>query len=177
MRVTHFALLASLSVACASAPRGRTVTVLAARPRLGSAFAPPAIATTVLGQHVYHVRVANALFAVSVDASTSRVTTISTRDPHFRSPEGVSVGLSVSALANDSAKWHSVPAVGCLFVLPSGWRAIVSSGTPASGQQPVTSAAALPAPESATPIAPVATPTCPPMQGAVSQLTLDDAGA
>ncbi len=178
MRLTHLALLASLNVACVSGPHDPAATVLPALPRLRSQFAPQAVAATVSGERIYRVEVGSAVFAVSVNSSTSRVSSISTRDPQFVSPDGASVGSPASALAHLGAQWHSVPSVGCVLLLPSGWRALVPSSQ-ATSAQPATASAGTPSTlPSAPSLNPVTVPPCPPAHGAVSQLTLSiDDGA
>jgi len=178
MRRTHLALLALLNLACVSEPHGPAATVLRALPRLGSPFAPPAVAATVSDERIYKVQVARAIFAVSVSASTSRVTSISTRDSDFLSPDGASVGSPVSALAHLGVQWHSVRSVGCVLLLPSGWRATVPF-TQATSVLPAAASAGTPSTQPSAPsFAPVTVPSCPPAHGAVSQLTLsNDDGA
>ena len=130
------AMLALSAFACRPAketlppiPRPDDAILVAAEPEMGKPLpfhSPPAFKTFVSSSNIadaYFIRLDKILYTVSVDHQ-GLASLLSTSDPAFRTPEGLSVGSTVEELraagATDFAYEHNW---GCSARLPSGWRA------------------------------------------------------
>jgi hypothetical protein len=97
-------------------------------PELGSRFVPPEPAIAVVSRggtrQTFGVEVKKIKFHVMVDATDSRVVSISTRDRSFVTAEGARVGDSASSIASYAGRWTEAHRT---YLLASGWRAQINS--------------------------------------------------